>query len=88
MPLSYTETRNIVFLKGPVRGRSFLRKKKGRYEQNYQSNHAAYDTEAGNTRGRNCETRCRTAVRPPDEIGHCPKEVAFGFPAFAISRAW
>ena len=29
MPLSYAETRNIVFLKTPVRGRSLFTEKKG-----------------------------------------------------------
>jgi hypothetical protein len=29
MPLSYAETRNIVFLKTPVRGRSLFAEKKG-----------------------------------------------------------
>jgi len=51
MPVSYAETRNIVFLKNPVRDRSFFIEKKGTYEQNYQSNHAAYDAETGKTRG-------------------------------------
>jgi len=43
MPVSYTETRNIVFLKSPVRGRSLFTEKKGTYEQNHQSNPAAHD---------------------------------------------
>jgi hypothetical protein len=38
MPLSYAETRNIVFLKSAVLGRSLLIEKKGKeYEQNNQS---------------------------------------------------
>jgi len=38
MPLSYAETRNIVFLKSAVLGRSLLIEKKGTYEWNHQSN--------------------------------------------------
>jgi len=38
MPLSYAETRNIVFLKSAVLGLSLLTEKKGTYEWNHQSN--------------------------------------------------
>ena len=43
MPLSYAETRNIVFLKSAVPGRSLFSEKKGTYERNHQSNPASHD---------------------------------------------
>jgi hypothetical protein len=43
MPVSYTEARNIVFLKSAARSRSLLLEKKGTYEQNHQSNRASHD---------------------------------------------
>jgi len=94
MPLSYAETRNIVFLKSAVLGRSLLIEKKGKeYEQNNQSHWTSYDPQVDNsasparTWASRSETRRRMATaRTGNVIRTHAKKIALGLRAFAINQ--